>query len=220
LNRLPSLAAALVLAALPAGPTSAQGVITDAIGQAMGNMSAGMSESCLDGSDEPTVDQAARFTREAEPAMRAYLALAATGADVSPSFVHRNEIRWTIDGAAIEIRTGRDPWAGRVARLELIGLRLGGFKVRGRGQWRAFAADGTGLGVYDGLFRRRSRGFELTWLDLYSAGAARQAPALAPFCYTPGDAEEYREAGARRTAARAARRAVRDAERAARASRR
>lgn len=214
-----AFAPALLAAAMTAAPASAQ-VIVDAIGQAMGNMSGGMSESCLDGSDEPTVEQAARFTREAEPAMRAYLALATTGADVSPSFVHRNEIRWTIDGAALDIRTGRDPWAGRVARLELIGLRLGAFKVRGRGQWRAFAADGTELGVYDGLFRRRSRGFELTWLDLYSAGAARQAPALIPFCYTPGDAEEFREARARREAERAARRAEREAERAARAARR
>jgi hypothetical protein len=210
------ITAALALAAATsATPASAQGIIPAVIGQTIANMSAGMPEDCLDGSKEPTVEQAARFTREAEPAMRAYLALAAAGTDVAPSFVGRSEQHWTLDGNVVQIPAVRDPWASRVTRLELVGLRLGALKVRGRGQWRAFAADGTLLGTYDGLFRRRTHGFKLSSLDLYSAGAARQAPALAGFCYTPGDSEAFLEARARREAERAARRAAREAARAA-----
>jgi hypothetical protein len=209
------IAPALLVALAFAGSASAQGVVAAAIGQAIGNMSAGMPEHCLDGTDEPTVREAARFTAEAEPAMRAYLALAAAGGDVAPSFVGRSERHWAIDGTVVDVPAVRDPWASRVVRIELVGLRLGALKVRGRGQWRAFAADGTLLGTYDGLFRRRTHGFRASSLDLYSAGAATQAPTLAAFCYTPGDAEAFREDRARHEEERAARRAAREAGRVA-----
>lgn len=215
------IASALAVAAAWAGPAVAQGIIPDVIASTIANMNQGMPEACLDGSWEPTPEQAARFTAEAEPALRNYLELAAAGADLSPAFTHRrSDRRWAIDGEQSDFAAVRDPWAARVARLELVGLRLGGTKVRGRGLWRAFAADGTELGIYDGLFRRKTRGFAVSSLDLFSAGAVKQPAALTGFCYTPGDTEQFREARAEREAERAARRAAREAERAARAARR
>lgn len=219
MRNLAIVAPALALAAALAAPAVAQSsFMADVIAQTVANsMNQGMPEPCLDGRWEPTPEQAARFTAEAEPALRAYLELAATGADLSPAFTNRRSDRsWALDGEEQEFAAVRDPWAARVARLELVGLRLGGMKVRGRGLWRAFAADGTELGIYDGLFRRRTRGFEVSSLDLYSTGAAKQPPALIGFCYTPGDTEEFLEMRAEREAERAARRAAREAERAAR----
>jgi hypothetical protein len=210
-------APALLAAAALAGPAAAQGIIPSVIGATIANMNQGTPERCLDGFWEPTPRQAARFTAEAEPALRRYLDLAAAGADLSPSFTDRRaDRRWAIDGETRDLAAVRDPWAARIARLELVGLRLGGMKVRGRGLWRAFAADGTELGVYDGLFRRKSRGFEVSSLDLFSPGGAKQPPALTGFCYAPGDTEQFREARAEREAERAARRAARAVERATR----
>jgi hypothetical protein len=217
MRRPAMIAAWLVMIAAFGGPAVAQGIIPDVIGATIANMNQGIPERCLDGFWEPTPEQAARFTAEAEPALRAYLALAAAGADLSPAFTDRRyDRRWTLDGAAPDFAAVRDPWAARVARLELVGLRLGGMKVRGRGLWRAFAADGTALGVYDALFRRKTHGFEVSSLDLFSPGAAKPPLALTGFCYTPGDTEGFREARAQREAERAARRAAGDAERAAR----
>jgi hypothetical protein len=218
MNKAAFIAPVLLVAATLAMPARAQGIIPDVIASTIANMNQGMPEWCLDGSREPNAQQAARFTAEAEPSLRAYLALASAGADLSPAFVSGGERHLAIDGAAQDVPTGRDPWAARVARLELVGLRLGAMRVRGRGLWRAFAADGTELGTYDGLFRRKSRGFAVSSLDLYSTGAVKQPAALGGFCYTPGDAEAFLEARAQREAERAARRAAREAERAARAA--
>ena len=210
-----NLLAALAVSALAsASPVHAQGIIPDVIASTIANMNRGVPEHCLDGSWEPTPEQAARFTAQAEPALRAYLALAATGTDLRPAYDgDRHDLRWAIDGQESGLAVARDPWAAHIARLELIGLRLGGMKVRGRGLWRAYAADGTALGIYDGLFRRKSRGFGITRLDLFSADGGKQPAALTGFCYTPGDTEAFREARARREADRAARRAARDAQR-------
>jgi hypothetical protein len=217
----PAIIASALLVAAWAAPAAAQGIIPDVIAATIANMNRPMPEACLDGSWEPTPEQAARFTAEAEPALRRYLELAAAGADLSPAFTGRgNDRRWRIDGVEPDFAAVRDPWAARIARLELVGLRLGGAKVRGRGVWRAFAADGAELGTYDGLFRRKTRGFEVSLLDLFSPGSAKQPPALTGFCYTPGDTEAFREARDAREAERAARRAAREAERVARAARR
>lgn len=211
------IASALALAAACAAPAAAQGVIPDVIASTIANMNQGIPERCLDGFWEPTPEQAARFTAEAEPSLRAYLALATAGADLSPAFTNRRFDRhWTIDGEEPDFAAVRDPWAARIGRLELVGLRLGGMKVRGRGIWRAFAADGTALGVYDALFRRRTHGFEVSSLALVSPGSAKPPPPLTGFCYTPGDTEGFREARATRERERAERRAAREAERAAR----
>ena len=221
MNKAIISAPALALAAVWAGPAAAQGIMPDVIASTIANMNQGIPERCLDGFWEPTATQAARFTAEAEPALRAYLALAAADADLSPAFTNRRfDRRWTIDGETPDFAAVRDPWAARVARLELVGLRLGGMKVRGRGLWRAFAADGAELGLYDGLFRRKTRGFEVSALDLYSPGAAKRPAPITGFCYTPGDTEEFRTARAEREAERAARRAAREAERAAGTTRR
>ena len=212
-----AIIASALASAVMATSAVAQGVMTDAIMTTAANASRGPSERCLDGLGEPTPQQAARFTSEAEPAFRRYLELAAAGMDLSPAFTNRSfDRRWAIDGEEHDFAIVRDPWAAQVARLELIGLRLGGMRVRGRALWRAFAADGTELGIYDGLFRRRTRGFEVSSLDLFSPGFAKPPLALTGFCYTPGDTEAFREARAQREAERAARRAAREAERAAR----
>jgi hypothetical protein len=209
------------MAAAWAAPAMAQGLIPSVISATIANMNQGMPEACLDGSWEPTAEQAARFTAEAEPALRAYLALAAAGADLRPAFTGRRaDRRWRIDGEEPDFAAVRDPWAARVARLELVGLRLGGAKVRGRALWRAFAADGAELGSYDGLFRRKTHGFEVSSLDLFTAGAGKEPAALTGFCYTPGDTEAFLEARAEREAERATRRAAREAERSARTAQR
>jgi hypothetical protein len=108
--RTTCITAALALALAASAPSaSAQGIIPAVIGQTIANMSAGMPEDCLDGSKEPTVEQAARFSREAEPAMRAYRALAAAGSDVAPSFVGRSEQHWTLDGNVSPFRPSAIP---------------------------------------------------------------------------------------------------------------
>jgi hypothetical protein len=199
-------------------PAAAQyPMINDVIAQTISGMNQGTPERCLDGHWEPTEQQAARFTAEAEPALRTYLQLAASGGDLSPAFTNRRfDRKWSLDGqAATDFATVRDPWASRIARIELVGLRLGGMKVRGRGIWKAYGADGAELGTYDGLFRRKTKGFEVSSLDLYTPGTAKQPPALTGFCYTPGDTEEYFAAKAEREARKAAKRAAREAERAA-----
>jgi len=213
------LAPAVFVAAASATAATAQSTfIPSVIAQTIMNMqNQGVPERCLDGLWEPTPQQAARFTAEAEPSLRAYLALAGLYADPTSSFTDRRSDRyWSLDGVESEIAAIHDPWASRVVRLELVGLRLGGMKVRGRAIFRAFAADGTELGIYDGLFRRRTRGFAVSSLSLYSPGAAKQPAAISGFCYTPGDTEEFREARARNEAERAERRAAREAEREAR----
>jgi len=215
--------AATVAALLAPGTAAAQYnpvFMADVIGQAVANsMNSGIPEKCLKLDWEPTAEQAKRFTAEAEPALRAYLALAAKDADLTPAYTNRKFDRmWAIDGTATkEFAAIRDPWAARVDRIELVGLRLGGMKVRGRGQWRAFAADGSLIGTYDGLFRRKTKGFEVSSLDLWSPGKEGDAKPLSGFCYTPGDHEQWVEDVAKAEAERAERRAKKAAERAAKA---
>jgi hypothetical protein len=202
--------AVLSASLLLAPPTSAQGLVPAAAGQVIVTLNFGLPEACLDGRWDPNVADTARFMAEAEPALLAYLTRAASrSANVSPFENGGLDRRWTLDGARLNARTGRDPWAADVARLDLLGLRLGGKKQRGRALWRAFAADGTELGIYDGLFRRRRRDFELIAVDLFSPGAARQPPVLSGFCDMPGDVDAYHEARARHEERRAARRAER-----------
>lgn len=217
MNRAIFIAPALALAA-PA-PAQAQGVIPDVISSTVANMNRGLPERCLDGRMEPDAAESARFTAEAEPALRAYLALAAAGSDPTPAFTsRRNERSWALDAEPLDLATGRDPWAARIARLELVGLRLGGWKVHGRGLWRAFAADGTELGLYDGYFRAHREGFRVSALDLFSPGGDKQPTPIAGFCDVPGDTEQFREARAAREEHRAARRAEREAARTERAA--
>src|SRR3954468_19368983 len=133
------LAALAVAASAFASSAHAQGIIPDVIASTIANMNQGLPEHCLDGSWEPTPEQAARFTREAEPALRAYLALAAIGADLRPAYDgDRHHLHCAIDGQESGLASVRDPWAAHIPRLDLIGLRLGGMKVRGRGLWRAY----------------------------------------------------------------------------------
>lgn len=199
MNKLALIMPTMALSAAWSAPTAAQ-VIIDAIGSTVGNMAMNGSrlrdlpEGCLEGVSEPTPEQVARFAAGAEPALRAYLALAAAGRDVRRAFTRNRVSRlWSLDGAPSDLAGVRDPWASRIARLEVVGLRLGGARVHGRGLWRAFAADGTELGIYDGLFRSKARGFEVSWLELFSKGAPDQPSELNSFCYTPGDIESARE---------------------------
>lgn len=212
-------AAASLLAAAPAIAQSS--FMAGVIGQTVANSAnQGLPERCLDGHWEPKPEEAARFEVEAEPALRTYLELARAGSDLGPAFTNRKfDRRWSLDGTvAKDFSAVRDPWASQVAKIELVGLRLGGMKVRGRGVWKAYAADGTELGTYDGLFRRKTKGFEVSSLDLYTAGAAKQAPVMTGFCYTPGDTEQYFAAKAERAARKAAKRAAEEADRAAQAN--
>ncbi|MCW0198562.1 hypothetical protein [Sphingopyxis sp.] len=213
--------AAAAGALLPSSATAQYnaGFMADVIGQAVARSNRGIPENCLNLTWVPNDKQTARFNAEAEPALRAYLALAAVNADLKPVYTSRKQDRsWSIDGAKItELMDIRDPWAARVDRIELIGLRLGGYEVRGRGQWRAYAADGSLLGIYDGLFRRKSKGFEISSLDLWTPGEESKAKPLSGFCYTPGDHEEWVEATAKAKAAKAERQAAKAAARAAKA---
>lgn len=180
-----------------------------AIGIMLGQQ--GMNEKCLALEWMPGPKAIDRFNREAEPALRAYLDLATTNADPTPSFKgSRPYLRWMLDGEQVaDIATIRDPWAVHVDRLEQVELTLGRAGNYGRGVWCAYAADGAFLGTYYVRLARKTKGYGVNWVDLWSPGMEHQAKPLTPFCAWPGDHEDWLEAKDRAQREKEARRAKR-----------
>lgn len=190
---------------------SAQGqssFMADVIGNTIANMSSGWPKDCLALEWKEDAAAVARFDREAEPALQAYLALAAARADVTPAYKTRLPGPWALDGVPNnKIGTISDPWAGKVARLEKVGVTLGRGKVFGHGVWRAFDADGHLLGTYDAELIRKTKGYAVMRLRLWSPGQEDKIRSLTPYCGEPGDHEAWLEARAAAEAKKAQRRA-------------
>lgn len=86
--------------------------MADVIGQTVAGMNSGWPSGCLalDWKEDPAAD--ARFQREAEPALSAYLALAAGKADLAPAYKRRLPGPWAIDDVPTnDIHAISDPWA-------------------------------------------------------------------------------------------------------------
>lgn len=152
-----------------------------------------------------------RFNAEAEPAFLAYLAVAKEKGDPTPTYKgHRPWMRWQLDGeATTDLSSIQDPWAARIDRLELIDITLGREAVYGRGVWKAYDAHGVLLGTYYVRLSRKTKGYGVNWVDLWSPGQEDKAPPISPFCAVPGDHEEYIAAVEEQERKRAERRAAR-----------
>ena len=101
-------------------------MMADIIGQTIANMNSGWPSGCLSLEWKEDAAAAARFDQEAEPALKAYLVLAAGKVDPTPAYKRRLPGPWALDGVPTnDIHAIADPWAGRVARLERVGVTLG-----------------------------------------------------------------------------------------------
>jgi hypothetical protein len=210
---------AAALALLAGAPAVAQSsFMADVIGQAVaGYGNGGTPDKCYDGRWQPKPKDLAEGPQRVEAAMRAYRQLAANSTDLKPVFTGGKHVwLWRIDGAEQDVRAMRDPWAARVARVEPIAFAASNQGGQYRALWKALAADGTVLGIYDGwLTRWDGNTARFMHLDLYSPGAAKQPDPVIPFCFAPGDVAKWQEARARREAEKAAKRAAKEAARAA-----
>lgn len=211
MNRVLSVLCAVSFLGMPV-IVSAQGALTDTLGQIAGSANSGWPESCLSLKDPEKPKSVARFDADAEPALRAYLALAATGADPTPAYKRTWSDRWTLDGVVTDkLPNVRDPWAARVDRLEPIGIILGRGEVFGHGVWRAYAADGTWLGTYQAEMIRKTKGYAIGRIALWSPGQEGKGKPLTPYCAMPGDTEDYLKAKAEADAKKSARQAEKEA---------
>ncbi|MDB5584754.1 MAG: hypothetical protein JWR80_9930 [Bradyrhizobium sp.] len=182
--------------------------MADVIGQTIGSMNSGWPSGWLSLEWKEDAAAAARFDGEAEPALKAYLTLTASKADPTPAYKRRSPGPWALDGLLNnDIHTISDPWAGKVARLERVGVTLGRAKVFGHGVWRAFDADGHLLGTYDAELIRKTKGYAVMRLRLWSPGQEAKIWSLTPYCGEPGDHEAWLEARVAAEAKKAQRRA-------------
>jgi hypothetical protein len=209
--RMRAFAWASVLATLTASQADAQSsVITDVIGQTAAGMSGSQSDDCFNGHDFPKEGEIRNGRERSEGAMQKYLALARTGVSLTPAFVKEVAARhWIRDGSSGPVEQASDPWAARIARLEPTDFRAGNQKTSYRAIWKAYAADGSTIGLYEAFVHRTRNGASFIDLSLHSSNAPQPA-AGEPFCSYPGDIEKWREAKAKRDAEKAARRAARD----------
>ncbi len=202
-----AVAAGTVMLSAPSAQAQSS-MMADIIGQTIASMNSGWPSGCVSLEWKEDATAAARFDGEAEPALKTYLALAAVKADPTPAYKTRLPGPWELDGVPThELRAIADPWAGRVARLERVGVTLGRAKVFGHGVWRAFDADGHLLGTYDAELIRKSRGYAVMRLRLWSPGQEGKVRSLVPYCGEPGDHEAWLEAKAAAEAKKAQRRA-------------
>jgi hypothetical protein len=192
-------------------PTNAQSsFMPDVIGQSISPRGLGQSDKCYDPSlpQKPSVIEDRQSY--AEKAIRNYVALAAASADVSSGFADKKRAYWLVDGTPQPLRSGRDPWAARIARLERVGFAVANSQSNSfHAAWRAIAVDGSTLGYYDAYGHRGARG--TAWLDvlqLRSPATSSAPPNIRPYCVSAGDIEEWQEAKAKRESERTAKRAT------------
>lgn len=183
------------------------------IGNTIASMSNGAPKGCLALEWKAKPEAIARFEAEADPAINAYLALASKGVDPTPAYKRRFPGPWQLDGdIPPDLHLIKDPWAPRIARLERTGIMLGLDEVFGHAVWRAYDAAGNLLGTYDADLIRKTKGYAVSRLELWSPGHEAQVRPVAPFCDQVGDHEEwlaYRKAAADKKAKREAARAAR-----------
>jgi hypothetical protein len=183
------------------------------IGNTIASMSNGAPKGCLALEWKAKPEAIARFEAEADPAINAYLALASKGVDPTPAYKRRFPGPWQLDGdIPPDLHLIKDPWAPRIARLERTGIMLGLDEVFGHAVWRAYDAAGNLLGTYDADLIRKTKGYAVSRLELWSPGHEAQVRPVSPFCDQVGDHEEwlaYRKAAADKKAKREAARAAR-----------
>ena len=177
-------------------PTGATAQVSVAIAQTLASKNGPLPDKCYDGRWSPSANDIDRDGRRAEAVMVNYRQLAASGSDVSKIFTRDKSVRdWQLDGESQDIRAVHDPWIGRIARLERVVLRPGN-ATNSRAEWRAYAADGTEIGLYDVWLNMDSS--RINQLNLYSPGAKVRPLPDTPFCVTPGDVEEWKSVRASR----------------------
>lgn len=206
----PLLAAAIMVTAAPAATQSY--AINDVIAQTIaGYGNRGRPDGCYNGRWTPSAESIQKGPDRVEVTMANYRQIASAGTDLRKAVGSEGMRRWQIDGQVMDARSVRDPFLPRVARLERLFVRPGNENAFYRIQWRAFAADGSEIGIYDGVMFWRSKKFMT--LDLYTPGAKVRPVADTPFCQVPGDVEQWQEAKLERDARKAARAAEREAAR-------
>jgi hypothetical protein len=199
--------ATMLFGAAPATPQSS--TMADIIGQTVANsINQGFPAKCYQGTGmfRTTPASFESGSRRSELAMQDYLASATPDAKTSSAFLGRPAVL-TVDGVERKGPSARDPFDGRVKRLERVGLIVGHSNNRFRGQWRAFDADGHALGIYDAYLQRAKDRARIITLSIFTAGASAQALPLVPFCDTLGDVELWQKKQAEREAMKAAKRA-------------
>ena len=206
--------AAALLAFTSSGAAAQSSMMADVIGQTVAGMNSGWTEDCMSLEKAEKPKSVERFKSEAEPGLRAYLALASTGANPAAVYKRNLSDRWAVDGVPVrDLAAVRDPWAKRVSRLEPVGILLGRSEIVGHGIWRAYAADDRLLGTYEAEMIRKTKGYAIGRLNLWSPGQEARAKPLTPFCGTPGDHQQWAEAKAAAEARKAQRRAEKAAQR-------
>lgn len=196
-------------AAIISTPSAAQFAgVNDVIAQTLMGVGADKPDKCYDGRWTPSAESVVKGPARVEAAMAHYRQVASTGTDLRKVIGSEGVRRWQIDGQVQEVRAVRDPFLPRVARLDLLSVTSGNGSAYYRAQWRASAADGTQIGIYDALMFWRSNKFMS--LDLYSPTASDRPIADTPFCHTPGDVEKWKAAKANQEAEKAAKRAIRE----------
>ena len=150
-----------------------------------------MPDACFDGRWSPKPKDIERAQARSEQAINRYLRLASSGSDVSGAFMGaiagKKQRHWYLDGVEVDTKIAKDPWAARVVRVEPIGMVVGNWPIKYRAQWRALAADGSTLGIYDGFMQTTIRGAQIYDLKLYSPGSTARPEPMTPFCNVPGD---------------------------------
>lgn len=156
--------------------------------------------------DERTRDKVVFYSNQA---IDKYLGLARSAAKLDKMFTGTREHRLMfIDGQQVDPQTARDPWVGRVAKVEPIGFVQSNERLNVHAQWRALGADQTQIGIYDAFIRAGIGGMHFRQLKLISTGSSAQPDKLESFCVDPGDIEKWQAAKAKRDAEKAAKAAV------------
>lgn len=183
--------------------------LPDVLGQTVANMNAGAPDKCYDGRWSPSAEDIENGKVRVQSGLDHYRQLAGAGTDVSKAFIGSKSMRrWQLDGEKQDPRALRDPWIGQAAKLEPTAFTVGNWKNGYHAQWRAVAADGSTLGYYDAWMNKSDTGSRFIWLDLHSPATADKVMADTAFCSEPGDIENWKEAKAKREAAKAAKRAA------------
>lgn len=223
MNRISAIAAgAMLLPALSAAEAQVA-FMPDVIGATVGNMAAASAryKECLQGK-KPAKPEAVAAARDgAQGALRTYLDAAGSGpgADAAAAFTAKAKLRaWLRQGKEAEVTSIEDPMAVALAsgRGELTATDFvrSGDGRSALGLWRVATVDAGELGHYRAGFRRESKSWKLTKMELVEAPGAPDP--IAYYCATPGDSEEYAKAVAERRAKRERKRAERAAQSASR----
>jgi hypothetical protein len=183
-------------------------MVNDVIAQTLMGVGSGLPDKCYDGRWTPSAELIAKGPARVEAAMANYRQVASTGTDLRKVIGSEGVRRWQLDGQVQDVRAVRDPFLPRAARLELLFVTAGN-SFDYRAQWRAIAADGSEICIYDAVMFWKSKKFMS--LDLYTPSATDRPLPNTPFCQTPGDVERWTEAKAKHEAEKAAKRAAKEA---------